>query len=245
MSVTDVGLGNADPAVLVDRRALRRRRLRRTGAIAVLLVLAATVWLVWFSPVLAVQRVQVVGVEGSAVDEIRALADIPLGVPIARVDTAAPLERVLTVPWLASAEVRRGWPAEVVVAVVPRVPVARTKVGDQWQGVDAQGVAFAPPAPLGKDLIELSGTGVALRAAVDVLESLPPELRSKVASVAATTRDDVEITLNSGSLVRWGSADEAEFKSQVLTALLGRRAEVYDVSAPELPTTFNERPRGR
>lgn len=243
MSDTDARQVEADPAVLVDRRARRRKRLRRTVAVIVLVALAATAWLVWFSPVLAVQRVEVVGVEGPAVDEIRALADIPLGMPIARVDTSAPLERVLTVPWLASAEVRRGWPAEVVIAVEPRVPVARTRAGETWQGVDAQGVAFVPPAPLGKELIELTGMGVALRAAVDVLESLPPEIRSKVASVEATTRDDVEITLKSGALVRWGSSDEAEFKSQVLTALLGRRAQVYDVSAPELPTTFNERPR--
>lgn len=232
-----------DPSVLVDRSALRRKRLRRSIGVVVLVAVIFVGWLIWFSPLLSVQRVEVVGVEGAAADQIRDLADIALGVPIARIDTSIPLDRILTIPWLASAEVRRGWPAEVVVAVVPREPIARTRVGAAWQGVDSQGVAFLPPSPLGKELIEISGEGVSLRAAVEVLESLPPELSTRVASISATTRDDVEIILKSGALVRWGSADEADFKVSVLTALLNRRAAVYDVSAPELPTTFDERPR--
>ena len=232
-----------DPSVLVDRQAQRRRRLRRSIAVITVLIGIFLVWLVWFSPVLSVQRVEVAGVEGAAALEVLELADIPLGVPIARLDTNAPLQRVLTLQWLAAAEVRRGWPSQVVIAVQPRTAVARTKADGQWLGVDAQGVAFVPPMPLGKGLIEVSGIGVALRAGVEVLGSLPADLLARVSSVSATTRDDVELTLNSGALVRWGSADEADFKSQVLTALLARRAQVYDVSAPELPTTFNERPK--
>jgi len=232
-----------DSSVLVDRRAQRRRRLRRTIAVIVVMIGIFTVWMVWFSPVLSVQRVEVVGVEGAAATEVLELAQVPLGVPIARLDTNAPLQRVLTLQWLAAAEVRRGWPSQVVIAVEPRTAVARTKVDGQWLGVDSQGVAFTPPAPLGKGLIEVAGIGVALRAGVEVLDSLPADLLGRVSSVSATTRDDVELTLNSGALVRWGSADESDFKSQVLTALLARRAQVYDVSAPELPTTFNERPK--
>jgi cell division protein FtsQ len=41
--------------------------------------------------------------------------------------------------------------------------------------------------------------------------------------------------------VLWGSAEQGELKAQVLAALLQRRAGVYDVSAPELPTTQQEK----
>ena len=232
-----------DTSVLIDRQAQRRKRLRRTIVVIVAMIGIFALWLVWFSPVLSVQQVEVVGVDDAAAMEVAELADIPLGVPIARLDTDAPLQRVLTLQWLAAAEVRRGWPSQVVIAVQPRIAIARTEVDGKWLGVDSQGVAFLPPTPLSKGLIEVSGIGVALRAGVEVLESLPADLLARVSSVSATTRDDVELTLNSGSLVRWGSADEADFKSQVLTALLARRAQVYDVSAPELPTTFNERPK--
>jgi cell division protein FtsQ len=35
----------------------------------------------------------------------------------------------------------------------------------------------------------------------------------------------------------WGSAEASERKAEVLTALMRLRAKVYDVSAPEAPTT--------
>jgi cell division protein FtsQ len=71
-----------------------------------------------------------------------------------------------------------------------------------------------------------------------VLQSLPPDLRDRVVSLSATTRDDVDLILRSGDEVRWGSADQAEMKAEVLRVLLKRKADMYDVSAPELPTTF-------
>jgi len=76
-----------------------------------------------------------------------------------------------------------------------------------------------------------------------VYESLPVGLKNRVRNVVATSRDNVELALKSGSRVRWGSAEELEFKAQVLEALLSRRAEMYDVSAPGLPTTINEKGR--
>jgi len=60
-------------------------------------------------------------------------------------------------------------------------------------------------------------------------------------SLTATTLDDVTLTLRSGDTVRWGSAEQPEFKAEVLHALMKRKADVYDVAAPELPTTFRAR----
>ena len=52
--------------------------------------------------------------------------------------------------------------------------------------------------------------------------------------------DDVDLHLKSGVLVHWGSAEQAAAKTEVLLALLRHKADVYDVSAPELPTTFRK-----
>jgi cell division protein FtsQ len=73
------------------------------------------------------------------------------------------------------------------------------------------------------------------------LASLPPDLARKVVSVSATTRDDIELTLRSGDRVRWGSAEQPDVKAEVLRALMNRKADIYDVAAPELPTTFRAR----
>ena len=57
------------------------------------------------------------------------------------------------------------------------------------------------------------------------------------AAAPLLARDDVVLTLRAGAAVRWGSAERADRKAQVLRSLLPVRAEVYDVSAPDLPTT--------
>jgi cell division protein FtsQ len=105
--------------------------------------------------------------------------------------------------------------------------------------VDSSGNTFESADINGLPRIDAEGD--ALIAAVEVLVSLPENLSSKITGISAVSRDNVVFTLKSGATVRWGSSEEADFKAQVLDALLTRRAEIYDVSAPELPTTTNEK----
>ncbi len=223
----------------VQRRPRLSRRQRR-----VLLVVGAAVigvgvvWLVWFSSLLSVRDVRVAGVEGARAGEVLAVAGVPVGVPLARLDVTTAEQRVRDLPWVASVEIRRGWPSEAVVAVEPRTPVAALESDPRRSAVDASGVVFTVAEPLPRRFPRLRAEGPALEAAVAVLQSLPPDLRDRVVTVAATTRDDVDLFLRSGDEVRWGSVDQAEMKAEVLRALLTRKADMYDVSAPELPTTF-------
>lgn len=234
-----------EPTSIAARpRARRRSRGRRWLVAALLLVIGAgSVWLVWFSSVLASQRVLVLGVQGARADAVLARADLPLGVPLARIDTASAERAVADVPWVADVEVRRGWPNEVVVAVTPRTPAAvlATRGASPRTAVDAQGMSFESAGPLPRSLPRVDAEGAALAESMAVLSTLPPDLAARVVTVRATTRDDVTLTLRSGDLVRWGSRDQAEFKAEVLRALMKRKALVYDVSAPELPTTFRPR----
>lgn len=221
-----------------DRSARRRSRLRIVLAIVGLAVIGAAVWAVWFSSLLAVQTVRVVGAQGAQADAVIAAASVPLGVPLARVDAAAANVRVLALPWVASVEVRRGWPHDVVIAVAPRVPLAMVVTPNGRRAVDAEGVPFTPVGvPVG-NLPTVKGEGVGLETAMAVLSALPPDLAGRVATVSATTRDDADLVFKSGTTVHWGSAEQAEFKAEVLRALMRHKRDVYDVSAPELPTTF-------
>lgn len=220
-----------------------RRWLRLLAVVVAVAVAAGAVWLVWFSSVLSVREVRVVGVDdaGYAKQVLRAAA-VPVGVPLARLDTAAAQQRVLQLDWVRTADVRRGWPAEAVVAVEPRLPIAQVSgSGTERLLVDGEGVAFAPVAAVPKGLPIVDADGDGLVAAMGVLAALPPDLARKVVSLSASTRDDVVLTLRSGDRVRWGSAEDPERKAEVLRALLTRKADVYDVSAPELPTTFRAR----
>lgn len=221
----------------------RRRVITLAVLVAVILAAAGAVYAVWFSTLLNVDRVRVVGAATSHESDVIDAAAIQVGIPIARVDAASVATRVSEIPWVKSVDVRRGWPSEIVIAVTEREAVARTMGPDGAQGVDAEGVVFASQSPLPDDLIVVTANGPALVASIQVLQALPDEIKDRVTRVAASTRDDVRLHLASGSIVRWGSAQEPDFKSQVLLALLPRRARVYDVSAPQLPTTLQENPK--
>jgi cell division protein FtsQ len=230
----------AAPSPLAVRRP-RRRWLRIALVLLGVLALAGAVWAVWFSSLLAAAQVRVVGVEGARSDAVLAAAAIPVGMPLARIDTAPAERAVRQLPWVLDAEVRRGWPSEIVVAVTARVPIAVVVTATGRSGVDAEGAVFPAAGGLPKGLPTVTAEGVGLTASMAALATLPPDLARKVVSVSATTRDDVELTLRSGDVVRWGSADQPELKAEVLRALMERKADVYDVAAPEVPTTFRAR----
>jgi cell division protein FtsQ len=226
---------------LTDRRPRRRRRLRLLAVVMGILLIAGACWLVWFSSVLSVKDVRVVGVEDARAEAALQAAGVPRGVPLATVDTESARQAVLGLDWVESVDVRRGWPNEVVVAVTARVPIAVLAGAGDQQAVDATGRIFTPAGATAKGLPKVRAKDVGLEAAMSVLATLPDDLLRRVVSLSATTRDDVDLTLRSGDVVRWGSADQAEFKAQVLRAVMKRKADVYDVSAPELPTTFRAR----
>jgi cell division septal protein FtsQ len=219
-----------------DRRPRRRRRIRVAAGVLAILVAGVAAWLVWFSPVFSITSVRVVGVDGSQAGAALAAAAIPVGIPLARLDADASTAAVLELPWVASAEVRRGWPNEVVIAVQPRTALAVD--GTSRRGVDASGVAFDAATRLPATLPVVTASGVGMQAAMAVIAALPPDLAPRVAKVSATTRDDVDLVLRSGAVVHWGSAETVDFKARVLRALMRHKQDVYDVTAPELPTTF-------
>ncbi|MFA7323704.1 MAG: FtsQ-type POTRA domain-containing protein [Candidatus Nanopelagicales bacterium] len=229
-----------DPVVDLDARRAQepRRRLRMLAVVFVVVAAIAVGWMVWFSSLLTADAVSVVGVQGASATQVEDAAQVPLGVPLAQLDAQAIEDRLAPITWIDQVEVRRGWPHDVVIAVTPRTPIALAPDGS---GVDASGVVFTPIAPVANPLPSVKGTGVGLVAAMGVLTSLPADLRQKVDLLSATTRDNVELRLKSGARVRWGSVEQAELKAQVIRALLRRKAKIYDVSAPELPTTFKEK----
>ena len=213
--------------------------MRQLIVVLVLAVIAGLVWTVWFSSVLAIRQTRVAGVVGMLADLVVEAGRVPIGQPLIRLDTEAVADRVRAMPWVESADVTRAWPGDAVLSVRSRVPIA--VVGSEGVGADRFGVAFDPPGALPTGLPAARARGAALELAMIVLAGMPSELRSQVTELRATTRDDLEFTLRTGEVVRWGSSAEPSMKARVLGALLTRKARVYDVTAPELPVTVGER----
>jgi cell division protein FtsQ len=158
----------------------------------IIALLAGGVWLVQLSPVLAARTVKVEGVPPGAVKDLTVRADVPLGTPMARVDTAAIARRVIAIPNLAEVTVTRSWPSTIVISATPRVPVLAVRnLQGQLQIVDAHGVAYAtvsaPPegVPL-VDTVENPPSQDSLRAGITVLQALSSGQRARVTNVTGS-----------------------------------------------------------
>lgn len=213
----------------------------------VLLVLApialAAGWIVFFSPWLAVNRVEIT-VEAApdmagplGPDDVRAVAEVETGTPLLRVPVGEVEARLTALPQVESATVTRSWPDALIIDVVRRQPVAFVASPGGYDVVDATGVVIRTVPTVDKGVPVVRATGDGVIAAVTVARELPEEIRRKVVEITATSRNDVTLSLRDGAEVMWGSAEEAAFKAEVLAALLKVGAKYYDVSSPGVPAT--------
>jgi cell division protein FtsQ len=207
----------------------------------VLALVAGGVWLVAFSPVLVARSVRVEGVPPGEVPDIVGRAAVPMGTPLAKVDTGAIARRVIGTPALAEVTVSRSWPGTIVISGLRRVPVIAVKnLQGQVQVVDSRGVAYATVSspPKGVPLIntvENPSSLESMRAAMAVLRALSPAQRDKVTRVTVMGPNMVTFKLGKVTVV-WGGASEPQLKVEVMAALLGQKdVGTIDVSAPRNP----------
>ncbi|QCX27183.1 cell division protein FtsQ/DivIB [Nocardioides jishulii] len=229
------------------RRFARRQWARRWGVwrpllalLAFVVVVAAGVWLVWFSDVLAVEKVSVSGTDHLSASEVRAAADVPMGRPLARLDLAGAERRVESLAAVEAVRVERVWPRGVRVVVTERSAVAVVEIGGRVRGMDAEGVVFRDYAKVPKNLPRVRVVGSvdreALEEAATVLSAMPDDLARIVRRVDVQTIDHISLVLRGDRTVLWGSGEFSEDKAAVLAALLkAQKATSYDVSVPGQP----------
>ncbi len=242
---------DADLARAQQRFARRQRLVRWKSWLpwavggTVVLLSAITVWLFYFSSVLAVDGVRVTGADTVPVATVAQVADAPLGTPLAKVDLNVIAERVRGIQSVADAQVTRAWPNQLEIVVTERVPVVVVTDGKQFELVDATGKSFktvpARPDGLPEALVVGARRDVTIRSVVTVSAALPVTLRSEVRSISAASPDSITLNLGSGVKVVWGGSDDSAQKAEVLSVLMRRQAKVYDVSAPDLPVTKGEK----
>src|SRR4051812_10280252 len=168
----------------VDRRFKVRRRVALTLLVLVLLAaLGVGSWLLLTRSGLAeVETVELTGTLTVSREEVLGAAAVETGVPLADVDTKAVARRVAQLPGVSSVQVSRGWPHTVEIAVVERTAVALARTPQGVTLVDATGVAYqqAPEVPPALPMLSFGAVGPddpSTRAALAVLETLPPDLR--------------------------------------------------------------------
>lgn len=217
---------------------------RRWVALLSVLTVIAMVYLLWFSSMLGVQTVDVIGSNSVPAAQIREAAAVPDQKPMLRLDTDEIRDRVAQMPGIATVDVSRSWPNTLEITVTERNAIAFFDSGPGGDGVhlvDGGGVVFKTvkerPAGLPElKLPSVSADDPVTRAVTAVLGVIPEQLLKQVTTATAKTPASVEFTLANGKIVRWGTAEQTDRKAKVLAALLTQDGKIYDVAAPELPT---------
>jgi cell division protein FtsQ len=229
----------------VDVPVAAWRRWWRPIVVAVVAVVAVLVGVVVFTPLLSVRTVEVRGGDVAAQRAVeRALGD-QVGEPLLRVDQEAIREAaVAAAPNVADASVASQLPGTLRVDLTLRVPVMAWTSKGVTKAVDANGVMFAgkvdarTPKLFIKSTVDAGDRVELSRDAAAVLAALPDRMDGWVSAIAVRTRDDIRFRVQDGREVRWGSADDSARKAAaLLPLLLSVKADLYDVSAPDLPTT--------
>jgi len=221
-------------------RARRRRRIWGVSVGAVALLAVGTVATA-YSPIFAVEDIEVVGAEALDPDAINDALSSQMGTPLALVDHRAIRGAMTSFPLVETYAVESRPPHGLVVRITERTPVAVIQSDAGFTTVDAAGVALetSDAAPEGLPIAEVEGgpSSDAFAAAGQVLRALPDDIASRVTVVRATTPEDVSFELSDGGgvTVVWGSESDGAAKAQALAAGLSARpadtVSTYDVSS--------------
>lgn len=241
-----------DPRISRRRRSVARGK-RRRWAIAGISVagVAVCVWAAFWSPLLAVRHVRVVGGEHTSARDIAEAASLSTDDNLLLVSTTEIAERTESLPWVMDAQVDRKLPGTIVVHVEERRPAMVLSLGTGGWTVDRaghvlgrSGTSHELPILSGFDPGPVRpGTRLTLpqaRAALKVWRTLPRGLASRVVAVFAPTATRISLTLDTSTTVRYGSASATTAKNAVLKALLARHGQgsapaYIDVRVPESP----------
>ncbi|MFI5682598.1 cell division protein FtsQ/DivIB [Streptomyces sp. NPDC051636] len=237
---------------------LRFPRLRVIVILVAVLVLlgAGSVWLLFGSQWLRVERVSVSGTVVLTPAQVRQAARVPVGKPLISVDTDAIEARLRRkLPRIDAVDVVRSWPHGIGLKVTERVPVLLVEKGGNFVEVDDGGVRFATvsQAPKGVPTLELdvsrSGSAAAslrrfgedrlVREAVRVAGDIPATVARDTRVVKVRSYDDISLELSGGRTVEWGSGDNGRAKARSLNALMKAAAGArhFDVSVPTAPAS--------
>lgn len=167
----------------VNRHVRRKRRLRsvlrRAAAAAAHVGMAGVLTLagagavrhILASRALALERVEVVGADRAAPEELRRALEPLMGDSLLGVSLSGATRRIESHPWILEAEVKRRLPDTLRVQVKERRPASLAVIGGLVQVVDEGGKVLGPFGPsLAPDLPVLTGLeglqGDAARAAI-------------------------------------------------------------------------------
>ncbi len=232
-------------ALTDERRSSGRRRVRAVLAVLTLVALGFTLVR---SPLFDIDDITVLGVSHTTEEQLLRGAGLRVGGSLIDVDMAHVVQQAEALPWVRAARGERSWWGGVTVEVAERVAFAQIVDGDRLLVADDTGRVLEVSAFARPDLLTIEGSEAAEpgqqlgRRYLELMEvgrALPPGVRSRVGSVRTTPDGAITLTLRSGGVVVWGTADRTDAKVRSLVTILGQvdleRLCTLDVRVPATP----------
>lgn len=247
-----------ESVVLTDRMRARRiavrrdegrRRLRRLawglGGVTLLVNGAA----IAHTPFVDVDRIEVTTGPNTPAAAVQAASGIDRGDAMLTLDESGAEAKIERLSWVADADVQREWPSTVRIVVHERAPAAilQSPLPGQPLGLaDAEGRVLQIGGPVPFGLVTVTGVPAVMHQG----EPVPPTVRDAlrlavtapvvVPGAVTAVSLDLEATLTSGGVVRFGSLRDLDEKLVALATVLARVDTsclgVLDLKVPGSPT---------
>lgn len=224
-----------DPRIKARRIEVRRhegrRRLQRLVDLGAILVVALAFAAALRSPLLDVDRIEIVGAQRTGVDAVLADLGFGRGDPLMDVDLAEAGARIAQLPWVAEVELDRGLDGLVRVALAERIPIAVVAGPDGDLLVDADGRVLGPVADAGSEaaaLVRVVGPEAPppgrhldadLAGVLAMAGSLATNAPGAIVEVAVSG-GDVRALLTTGGEVRFGDGSQLDAKVRSFVTMI-------------------------
>lgn len=233
------------PEALRFTAASRRRKIifGISGASfgSLLLLVLATI----FTPLLAVEKIEVSGLTRLKEKSIVNALTSQLGKPLPTVNSSEIASALKAFPLIESFSIISLPPHTLNIQIIERQPIGLIMVGGAKYLYDPAGVRIGI-ANGSENLPEIAINGAPensaqFKAAIEVLLALPADLLQRVAEINAKSKDDVSLRLRgyAGQKILWGDGSDSVLKSRVLDALIINQKKTdrvtFDVSSPNAP----------
>lgn len=226
--------------------ATRRRRIITFTMLGSFLSLFALLLATWFTPLLAIEKIEVTGLNRLKDKSVLSAVASLKGTPLTLLDENQIAQRLKAFPLIESFSVVSNPPHTLEIHIVERQPIAIVKVGGTSYLYDPAGVQIGvarstdeyPVVDVNADPAKSDNYS----AAIDVMLAMPVELMGQISSVNAVSPSNVQLSLRGSQYRRviWGDSSQSVLKSKVLAALIKttkkNRSVTFDVSSPTAPT---------
>lgn len=240
--------------LLNDRQAKRLRRFRWGRlllAIAFISLVSGLIGL-YFSPLLRVQSIEVVGTNVVSAEDVLDVADLESD-SMLRIDTANIAASIQALPMVLRASVEREWPQTIRIRITERAPWGFWKSGDNLHVIDSEGFVLSGVLPgegaltieAVDDAVNLSPgdrvDGDAVFLTQVLLQEVPKSVGADVTAIEFSTELGLSIETDAGYRVVIGDSQNFKHKLAVWKALEGQLGP-EGMTGHVLDLRFGDRP---